>query len=144
MVAERPAFGEITWSSLGERAPLVTGPAPVVEGPAAAVPSAARPAAPPEGRFWLVGPPVQMRGAAVERTPSLAHQRTPWVMLNHADATALGLRDGDVAVVQTPEGEHRGPVRTSRRLVAQAVRVPNRRGAALTGTATVAKADGAA
>jgi hypothetical protein len=49
-----------------------------------------------------------------------------------------------VAVVDTPAGEHRGPVRTSRRLVPRAVRVPNRSGAPLTGTATVAKAGGAA
>jgi anaerobic selenocysteine-containing dehydrogenase len=95
----------------------------------------------PDGRFRLVAPPVLMRGAAVERQPHLAHQRAPWVMLNHADAARLGLADGDVAVVGTPDGEHRGPVRTSRRLVEGAVRI-NRRGAPLpsTATATVAAA----
>ncbi len=141
MVADRPSFGPLTWAGLGERAAL--GPAARLEAakPKGGTPRAAAPSAVPEGHFRLVAPPVMMRGAAVERQPHLAHQRAHWVLLNHADAARLGLADGDVAVVGTPDGEHRGQVRTSRRLVEGAVRI-NRRGAPLpsTATATVAAA----
>jgi anaerobic selenocysteine-containing dehydrogenase len=63
-------------------------------------------------------------------------------MLNHADAERLGLRDGDTAVVRLADGEHRGTVRTSRRLVPGAVRI-NRRGAPLAGAAQVVPAGAA-
>ena len=135
MVADRPSFGTLTWGGLGERAPLVRDARLEARAPKGKPPRAASANGVPEGRFRLVAPPVLMRGVAVERQPHLAHQRAPWVMLNHADAVRLGLADGDVAVVGTPDGEHRGQVRTSRRLVEGAVRI-NRRGAPLPGTAT--------
>jgi NADH-quinone oxidoreductase subunit G len=141
MVAARPAFGNITWSSLGERAPLAAAPAAASPAPSVAPPAEPAMLPPAEGGFALIAPPTIMRGPAVERTPHLAHQRAPWVMLNWADAERLGLGDGDVAVVQLPDGEHRGAVRTSRRLHPGAVRI-NRRGAPVAGVAQVVPAGG--
>jgi NADH-quinone oxidoreductase subunit G len=126
----------LPWSRLNGRAPLVArgGEAPE---PAWSAPPV--PAPVPAGAVALIAPRPLFAGVAVERTAVLAHQRAPWVMLNHADADALGVADHDVVTVTHATGTHTGPVRTSRRLVPGAVRI-NWAGAPTGGAAKVAKA----
>jgi anaerobic selenocysteine-containing dehydrogenase len=78
--------------------------------------------------FHLVASRSLFSGAAVEMTPELAHQREEWVQLAYLDAVRLGVTDGDTVTVRHAAGEHRGRVRTSRRLRAGTVRI-NWRGA---------------
>ncbi len=111
----------LTWSELNGRAPL---PARTRPAPGTSTDPAPAPAAPvADGRFALIAPRPFFSGVAVERTPALAHQRAPWVMLNHEDAARLGVSEHDVVTVRHAGGDHAGPVRTSRRLRAGAVRI---------------------
>jgi anaerobic selenocysteine-containing dehydrogenase len=87
------------------------------------VPPAAEPAPAAPGRFTLIAPRPHFSGVAVERTPALVHQRAPWVMLNHEDAARLGVSEHDAVTVRHAGGDHTGPLRTSRRLRAGAVRI---------------------
>jgi NADH-quinone oxidoreductase subunit G len=89
-----------------------------------------------EREFTLVAPRPLLSGPDVARTPALAHQRAPWVMLNHASAARLGLAEGDEVTVRHAAGEHRGPLRTSRRLHPGAVRI-NWAGPPTAGTARI-------
>jgi anaerobic selenocysteine-containing dehydrogenase len=57
-------------------------------------------------------------------------------MLNHADAERLGVGDHDEITVRTAGGDHRGPLRTSRRLAPGTVRI-NWAGAPIAGDAEV-------
>ncbi len=91
------------------------------------------------GRFALVAPRGLFTGPAVERTAALAHQRAPWVMLNHGDAAALGLSEHDRVTVRHGGGEHTGPLRTSRRLLEGTVRI-NWAGSPVAGEAEVVRA----
>jgi anaerobic selenocysteine-containing dehydrogenase len=124
----------LQWGELNGRAPLPARTA--VAGAAPAAPPAAVPAAPAPGRFALVAQRTLFAGAAVERTPALAHQRAPWVMLHHDDAVRLGLSEHDRVTVRTAGGDHAGPLRTSRRLQPGTVRI-NWAGVPLTGDAEV-------
>ncbi len=129
-----PAFAGLSWGGLGDRAPLhLARPA---ASPAAAVAPTAPPAAPAEGAFRLIAPRPLFSGAAVERTPTLAHQRAPWVSLAHADAERLGIARGDEVSVRHAAGEHTGPARISRRQLPGSVRI-NWRGAPAGASATV-------
>ena len=134
LAADNPAFGGLSWSTLGDRAELH------VARPAASVPAAAGsvapPAAPPEGSFRLIAPRPLFSGVAVERTPSLAHQRAPFVVLAHDDAQRLGIKRGAMVVVSHAAGEHVGAARISRRLLPGCVRI-NWRASAATGTHAV-------
>jgi anaerobic selenocysteine-containing dehydrogenase len=127
----------LTWSELNGRAPLPARRA-VVGAPPAAPP--AEPAVPAAlGRFTLIAPRSLFSGPAVERTPALAHQRAPWVMLNHEDAARLGVSEHDPVTVRHAAGDHTGPLRTSRRLRAGAVRI-NWSGPPVSGEAEVVPA----
>ncbi len=111
----------LTWSELNGRAPLPVRPRRVASVPSVPPPAEPQPAAP--GRFALIAPRPHFSGVAVERTPALVHQRAPWVMLNHEDAARLGASEHDRVTVRHAGGEHTGPLRTSRRLRAGAVRI---------------------
>ncbi len=126
----------LSWSQLNGRAPLPSRGREARAPKKVAAPKA--PPAPAAGRFVLVAPRPLFAGPAVERTAALAHQRAPWVMLNHADADALGVAEHDVISVTHAGGTHTGPLRISRRLVAGAVRI-NWAGAPATGDATVVR-----
>jgi NADH-quinone oxidoreductase subunit G len=121
------------WGDLNGRAPAAERPA-LGQEPAWPEPEPA-PAA--GGGFVLIAPRPLFRGAAVERTPALAHQRAPWVMLATADAERLGLSAGDRVSVTHAGGVHTGPLQLSRRLRPGAVRI-NWAGPPVAGTATVA------
>ena len=97
------------------------------------VPAPTAPAAAGEGKLRLIAPRPLMSGAAVSRTPSLAHQRAAWVMVSHADAQQHGISRGDQLAVRHAAGEHIGEARISRRLLPGTVRI-NWSGAAGTGT----------
>jgi anaerobic selenocysteine-containing dehydrogenase len=151
LVQNRPAFAGLQWSALSGRAPLperirrlapatppwpalVTAPpAPPNYAPDGAVAPAAHdgngagPRAEP-AMFRLVASRSLFSGPAVEATPELAHQREGWVQLSYLDAVRLGVTDGDTVTVRHAAGEHRGRVRTSRRLREGTVRI-NWRGA---------------
>jgi NADH-quinone oxidoreductase subunit G len=124
----------VAWNELNGRAPIAA--RPELTGEPAWPPVAEAAAA--DG-FALIAPRPIFRGAAVERTAALAHQRAAWVMLAAADAERLGLSAGDPVVVTHAGGAHTGPLRLSRRLRAGAVRI-NWAGAPVTGPATVARA----
>jgi anaerobic selenocysteine-containing dehydrogenase len=127
----------LSWSQLNGRAPLPARAGKAMAPKKVGAPTA--PAAPPAGRFALVAPRPLFAGPAVERTAVLAHQRAPWVMLNHEDADALGAAEHDVIAVTHAGGVHTGPLRTSRRLRKGAVRI-NWPGAPVTGDAQVVRA----
>jgi anaerobic selenocysteine-containing dehydrogenase len=124
----------LAWGELNGRAPLPARTEVATAAPAA--PPAAQAPAPAPGRFALIAQRTLFTGAAAERTPALAHQRAPWVMLNHADADRLGLSEHDAVLVRTTGGDHRGALRTSRRLAAGTVRI-NWSGAPVGGDAEV-------
>jgi NADH-quinone oxidoreductase subunit G len=124
----------VQWGELNGRAPLPARTAAAATAPVAPAASAAPPPAP--GRFALVAQRTLFTGPAAERTPALVHQRAPWVMLNHADAERLGVGDHDEITVRTAGGDHRGPLRTSRRLSPGTVRI-NWAGAPIAGDAEV-------
>ncbi|MGA0121443.1 MAG: molybdopterin-dependent oxidoreductase [Gaiellales bacterium] len=129
-----PAFAGLAWGELGDRAPLHRA-RPTAQAVPAMAPQAP-PAAPPDGAFRLIAPRPLFSGAAVERTPTLAHQRAPWVGLAHADAERLGIKRGDEVSVRHAAGEHTGLVRISRRQLPGSVRI-NWRGAPAGPSATV-------
>ena len=112
----------LTWSELNGRSSLPVRIGGAVSPPPASAPAAA-PAVAAAGRFTLIAPRPHFSGVAVERTPALAHQRAPWVMLNHEDAARLGVSEHDVVTVRHAGGDHAGPLRTSRRLRVGAVRI---------------------
>ena len=114
-------FDGLVWAELGERADLHA------ERPAASaptgVPAPSAPAGVEEGAVTLIAPRQLMSGPAAARTPSLAAQRAPIVVLAHADAERLGVRRGDEVAVRHAAGEHVGEARISRRLVPGCVRI---------------------
>jgi anaerobic selenocysteine-containing dehydrogenase len=112
----------LTWSELNGRAPLPARTRGAVAAPPAP-PVAPEPLPAALGRFTLIAPRPHFSGVAVERTPALSHQRAPWVMLNHEDAARLGVSEHDAVTVRHAGGDHTGPLRTSRRLRAGAVRI---------------------
>ncbi len=124
-------LADLSWSTIGERADLRTAPGSV-GGPAGGAIADPAPA-PADGRFRLIAPRPLFSGPAVEHTPSLVHQREPWVMLAASDAERLGLERGQTTVVRHAAGTHAGPLRISHRLRPGCVRI-NWRGAASTGT----------
>jgi NADH-quinone oxidoreductase subunit G len=124
----------LAWGELNGRAPLPARTAAGTSAPTA--PPAPSAPVPAPGRFALVAQRTLFTGAAAERTPALAHQRAPWVMLNHADAVRLRLSEHDPVTVRTAGGDHRGPLRISRRLQAGTVRI-NWAGAPIGGDAEV-------
>ncbi|MDQ1715726.1 MAG: NADH-quinone oxidoreductase subunit [Frankiaceae bacterium] len=127
----------LSWSELNGRAPVPARARPAAVAPVAPEPPVGVP--PAIGRFALIAQRTLFTGAAVERTPALAHQRAPWVMLNHEDAARLGVSEHDVVAVRHAGGEHTGPVRTSRRLRPRAVRI-NWAGPPVSGDAEVVPA----
>jgi NADH-quinone oxidoreductase subunit G len=121
------------WSALNGRAPDPERPA--LEGEPEWAAADVAPAG--DGEFVVIAPPPLFRGAAVERTPALVHQRAPWVMLATEDAERLGLSAGDLVVVTHARGVHAGPLRLSRRLRPGSVRI-NWAGPPVSGPVSVA------
>ena len=114
-------FEGLVWAELGERADLPAG-RPAASAPTG-VPAPSAPAGVEEGAVTLIAPRQLMSGPAAARTPSLAAQRAPIVVLAHSDAERLGVRRGDEVAVRHAAGEHVGEARISRRLVPGCVRI---------------------
>ena len=122
MARRRQAFTGLSWSELGERAPLRDRPA--ASGPPAA-PHAA-PSEAPAGTV-VVGYRELMSGAAVEHSPALHFQRRTGVEISQDDAERLGVKPGDRVRVTYEGGEHEGAAIVLRRLRPGVVRIATRR-----------------
>ncbi|HYX85190.1 MAG TPA: 2Fe-2S iron-sulfur cluster-binding protein [Gaiellales bacterium] len=122
LAARRPAFQEMSWSEIGERAELGERPAAPAEAPAAAH---AAPAEPVAGTV-VVGYRQLMSGPAVDTSPELHFQRRAGVEISHADAESLGIAAGDRVRVSYDGGSHEGAAIVLRRLRPGVVRVATR------------------
>jgi NADH-quinone oxidoreductase subunit G len=122
MARRRPAFSGLSWSEIGERAPLR-------ERPAAPAPPAAPHAAPSEAPAGtvVVGYRDLMSGAAVDHSPLLHFQRRTGVEISDHDAERLGVKPGDRVRVTYEGGEHEGAAIVLRRLRPGVVRFATRR-----------------
>jgi NADH-quinone oxidoreductase subunit G len=120
MAARRPAFAGMSWSQIGERAPL--GERPVAQGQPA-VPQVAAAAVP---QTVVVGYRELMSGPAVDRTPGLHFQRRHGIEIAHADADTLGVATGDPIQVTHDGHTATGPALVQRGLRPGVVRLPAR------------------
>jgi NADH-quinone oxidoreductase subunit G len=137
MAERRPAFAGMSWSAIGEHAPLPERP-PAQRPPA--VPQTA-PAAVPQ--TVVVGYRELMSGPAVDHTPGLHFQRRIGIEIAHADAEALGVATGD-PVCATHDGRTvTGPALVQRGLRPGVVRVPARVPHVGPGSVAAAPAEGA-
>jgi NADH-quinone oxidoreductase subunit G len=138
LAARRPAFAGLSWSEIGERAPLHEH-APMPAAPP--VPQAGPVAAMPE--TVVVGYRELMSGAAVDHTPQLQFQRRRGIEIAHADAERLGLATGERIEVTVDGRTHTGPALVQRRLRPGVVRLPARIAYVGPGTVRVAPAEAA-
>jgi NADH-quinone oxidoreductase subunit G len=121
LAGRRPAFAGMSWSEIGERAPLGDRPpapaAPPVPqlGPAADMPETV-----------VVGYRELMSGASVEHTPQLEFQRRHGIEIAHADAERIGVATGERIEVTVDGRTHTGPALVLRKLRPGVVRLPAR------------------
>jgi NADH-quinone oxidoreductase subunit G len=139
MAARRPAFAGMSWSGIGERAPLGERAAAQA---APAVPQMAAAAIP---QTVVVGYRQLMSGPAVEHTEALHFQRRVGIEIAHADAEAIGVATGDRVQVTLDGSTQTGPALVQRSLRPGVVRIPTRIPHVGPGTvaAAPAEADGA-
>jgi NADH-quinone oxidoreductase subunit G len=131
LAAARPAFAEMSWASLGERAELPERP-PVGSAPPEPRLAAAR----AHGGTTLVAYRELMSGAAPDRSPELHFQKRVGIEINHDDAERLGVATGDRITVSFDGRSASGPAIASRRLRPGTVRMAQR--VPYVGAATVA------
>jgi predicted molibdopterin-dependent oxidoreductase YjgC len=119
----RPAFAGLSWSEIGERAPLGDRAAP---GEAPAAPQVAAAAVP---QTVVVGFRELMSGAAVDHTEALHFQRRHGIEIAFDDAQGLGVATGDRIQVTLEGRTVTGPALVQRGLrpgvVRMAARVPH-------------------
>jgi NADH-quinone oxidoreductase subunit G len=139
MAARRPAFAGMSWSGLGERAPLGERAAP---GAAPAVPQMAAAVIP---QTVVVGYRQLMSGPAADHTEALQFQRRQGIEIAHSDAEAIGVATGDRVQVTVDGHVQTGPALVQRGLRPGVVRIPARVPHVGPGTvaAAPAEADGA-
>jgi NADH-quinone oxidoreductase subunit G len=89
LAGRRPAFAGLSWSEIGERAPLGERTAPGDAPPAPQVAAAAVP------QTVVVGFRELMSGAAVDHTEALHFQRRHGIEIAFDDAQSLGISTGD-------------------------------------------------
>jgi NADH-quinone oxidoreductase subunit G len=131
----KPAFAGLSWSDIGERAPLGERPAP---GDAPPVPQMA-PAAVPQ--TVVVGYRELMSGTAVDHTEALHFQRRRGIEIAYADAEQLGIATGDPIQVSQDGRTLTGPALVQRALRPGVVRLPARVPHLGPGTVTPAPAE---
>ena len=137
MAERRSAFAGMSWSGIGEHAPLPERTA--APGPPA-VPQMA-PAAIPQ--TVVVGYRELMSGAAVDHTPGLHFQRRLGIEIAHSDAETLGVATGDPVQVTHDGRTVTGPALVQRGLRPGVVRVPARVPHVGPGSVAAAPAEGA-
>jgi predicted molibdopterin-dependent oxidoreductase YjgC len=139
MATRRPAFAGMSWSGIGERAPLGERAAAQA---APAVPQMAAAAIP---QTVVVGYRQLMSGPAVEHTEGLHFQRRAGIEIAHADAEAIGVATGDRVQVTMDGSTQSGPALVQRGLRPGVLRIPARIPHVGPGTVTAApaEADGA-
>ncbi len=120
MAARRPAFAGMSWSAIGERAPLGDRAAAHA---APAVPQMAAAAIP---QTVVVGYRQLMSGAAVEHTEALHFQRRLGIEIAFTDAEAIGVATGDRVQVTVDGRTETGPALVQRGLRPGVVRIPAR------------------
>jgi NADH-quinone oxidoreductase subunit G len=123
LAGRRPAFAGLSWSEIGERAPLGER-TPIGDAPAA--PQVAAAAVP---QTVVVGFRELMSGAAVDHTEELHFQRRHGIEIAHDDARSLGIATGDRVEVSHDGRTVAGPALVQRGLrpgvVRMAARVPH-------------------
>ena len=123
LAERRPAFAGLSWSGIGDRAPLGE------RTPAGEAPAAAQVAAAAVPQTVVVGYRELMSGAAVDHTEELHFQRRRGVEIAHADAESLGVATGDRIEVTHDGHTVTGPALVQRGLrpgvVRLAARVPH-------------------
>jgi predicted molibdopterin-dependent oxidoreductase YjgC len=121
LAGRRPAFAGMSWSQIGERAPLgerqsaAATPAVPQLGPVADLPET-----------LVVGYRELMSGEAVDHTPQLEFQRRRGIEIAHADAERLDVATGDRIEVTVDGATHTGPALVQRALRPGVVRLPTR------------------
>jgi len=123
LAERRPAFAGLSWSGIGDRAPLGE------RTPAGEAPAAAQLAAAAVPQTVVVGYRELMSGAAVDHTEELHFQRRRGIEIAHADAESLGVATGDRIEVTHDGHTVTGPALVQRGLrpgvVRLAARVPH-------------------
>jgi NADH-quinone oxidoreductase subunit G len=123
MAERRSAFAGLSWSGIGERAPLGERTA------AGDVPATAQVAAAAVPQTVVVGYRELMSGATVDHTEALHFQRRHGIEIAHADAESLGVATGDRIQVTHDGRTVTGPALVQRGLrpgvVRLAARVPH-------------------
>jgi NADH-quinone oxidoreductase subunit G len=123
LAGRRPAFAGLSWSGIGDRAPLGE------RTPAGEAPAAAQVAAAAVPQTVVVGYRELMSGAAVDHTEELHFQRRRGIEIAHADAESLGVATGDRIEVTHDGHTVTGPALVQRGLrpgvVRLAARVPH-------------------
>jgi NADH-quinone oxidoreductase subunit G len=123
LAGRRPAFAGLSWSEIGERAPLGE------RTPIGAAPAAPQVAAAAVPQTVVVGFRELMSGAAVDHTEALHFQRRQGIEIAYDDAQALGIATGDRIQVTHDGRTVTGPALVQRGLrpgvVRMAARVPH-------------------
>jgi NADH-quinone oxidoreductase subunit G len=120
LAGRRAAFAGLSWSEIGERAPLGERTAP---GDAPAAPQVAAAAVP---QTIVVGFRELMSGAAVDHTEALHFQRRQGIEIAFDDAQSLGVSTGDRIQVTHDGRTVTGPALVQRGLRAGVVRMAAR------------------
>jgi anaerobic selenocysteine-containing dehydrogenase len=123
LAARRPAFAGLSWSGIGERAPLGD------RSTASDAPAAPQVAAAAVPQTVVVGYRELMSGAAVDHTEALHFQRRRGIEIAYADAQSLRVATGDRIQVTHDGRSVSGPALVQRGLrpgvVRMAARVPH-------------------
>jgi predicted molibdopterin-dependent oxidoreductase YjgC len=123
LAGRRPAFSGLSWSEIGERAPLGE------RTPAGDAPAAPQVAAAAVPQTVVVGFRELMSGAAVDHTEALHFQRRHGIEIAFDDAQSLGIGTGDRIQVTHDGHTVTGPALVQRGLrpgvVRMAARVPH-------------------
>jgi NADH-quinone oxidoreductase subunit G len=123
MAGRLPAFAGLSWSEIGDRAPLRERAA------AAAAPAVPQMAAAAVPQTVVVGYRELMSGPAVDHTEALHFQRRQGIEISFEDAQRLGVATGDQLAVTQDGATLTGPALVQRRLrpgvVRMAARLPH-------------------